>query len=128
MHAFNPEIEEFGFLVMMPQYILFGLIFGVVTVLDDGIEAAMGAHAANNIFLCIMVTHKSSALQTPAVYEQINIYPWIEFTMLLITGIIFILVLKKIFRWDSYAVTLSRVEPKPAADQSPYTDVLSSVR
>ena len=75
-----------------------------------------------------MVTHKSSALQTPAVYEQINIYPWIEFTMLLITGIIFILVLKKIFRWDSYAVTLSRVEPKPAADHSPYTDVLSSVR
>ena len=128
MHAFNPEIEEFGFLVMMPQYILFGLIFGVVTVLDDGIEAAMGAHAANNIFLCIMVTHKSSALQTPAVYEQINIYPWIEFTMLLITGIIFILILKKIFRWDSYAVTLSRVEPKPAADHSPYTDVLSSVR
>ena len=70
MHAFNPEVEEFGFFTMMPQYILFGLIFGIVTILDDGIEAAIGAHAANNVFLCIMVTHKSSALQTPAVYEQ----------------------------------------------------------
>ena len=69
MHAFNPEVEEFGFFTMMPQYILFGLIFGIVTILDDGIEAAIGAHAANNIFLCIMVTHNSSALQTPAVYR-----------------------------------------------------------
>ncbi|MDO9580340.1 MAG: CPBP family intramembrane metalloprotease, partial [Bacteroidales bacterium] len=41
MHAFNPEVKEFGFLTMMPQYILFGLIFGVITILDDGIEAAM---------------------------------------------------------------------------------------
>jgi len=128
MHAFNPEVEEFGFFTMMPQYILFGLIFGIITVLDDGIEAAIGAHAANNIFLCIMVTHQSSALQTPAIYEQQYVYPWTEFTALLITGIIFILVLKAIFKWDSYSLLLGRVEPKPQTDQSPYTDVLSSVR
>jgi membrane protease YdiL (CAAX protease family) len=128
MHAFNPEVEEFGFLIMMPQYVLFGLIFGVVTILDDGIEAAMGAHSANNIFLCIMVTNKSSALQTPAVYEQINIYPWIDFANLLIAGILFLIILKKAFRWDSYSPVLSRVEAKPEPDQSPYTDVLSSVR
>ena len=54
----------------MPQYIVFGLIFGIITILDDGIEAAMGAHAANNIFLCIMVTNESSALQTPALYDS----------------------------------------------------------
>jgi len=128
MHTFNPEVKEYGYLAMMPQYILFGLIFGVVTILDDGIEAAMGAHSANNIFLCIMVTHKSSALQTPAVYEQLNIYPWIDFAMLLVTGILFVMILKKIFRWDSYSVALSKVVPDHAPDQSPYTDVLSSVR
>ena len=62
MHGLNPEVKEYGFLTMMPQYILFGLIFGIITILDDGIEAAMGAHTANNAFLCIMVTSKSSAL------------------------------------------------------------------
>ena len=36
MHAFNPEVKDFGFFAMMSQYILFGLIFGVVTLLDDG--------------------------------------------------------------------------------------------
>lgn len=128
MHAFNPEVEEFGFFTMMPQYILFGLIFGIVTILDDGIEAAIGAHAANNAFLCIMVTNDSSALQTPAVFEQQNIYPFAEFTALLVTGVVFLVILKMIFKWGSYSLVLSGVEAKPEPDQSPYTDVLSSVR
>jgi len=128
MHSFNPEVEEFGFFTMMPQYVAFGMIFGIITILDDGIEAAIGAHTANNIFLCIMVTHKSSALQTPAVYEQQNIYPLNEFAALLVTGIIFIIVLKTIFKWEGFSLLLGRVEAKPPADQSPYTDVFSSVR
>lgn len=128
MHAFNPEVKEFGFFTMMPQYVVFGLIFGIITILDDGIEAAIGAHTANNIFLCIMVTNKSSALQTPAIYEQQNIYPFNEFVALLVTGIIFIIVLKIIFKWDDFSLLLGSVEAKPPADQSPYTDVFSSVR
>lgn len=128
MHAFNPEVEEFGFLTMMPQYILFGLIFGIVTILDDGIEAAIGAHAANNAFLCIMVTHDSSALQTAAVYEQQNVYPLTEFAALLVTSLVFLVIMKMIFKWGSYSLVLSSVKPKPEHSQSPYTDVLSSVR
>jgi len=128
MHSFNPEVEEFGFLTMMPQYVLFGLIFGIITILDDGIEAAIGAHAANNAFLCIMVTNRASALQTSAVYEQLNIYPWIEFAGLLVTGIVFILILKKVFGWGSLLIVAGKVEPVKPVDQSPYTDVLSSVR
>jgi len=128
MHSFNPEVKEFGFLTMMPQYVAFGLIFGIVTILDDGIEAAIGAHTANNIFLCIMVTHESSALQTPAVYEQQNVYPYTEFAALLVTGIIFVIVLKIIFKWDKFSLLLGRVEAKPQPDHSPYTDVFSSLR
>jgi hypothetical protein len=113
---------------MMPQYVAFGLIFGIVTILDDGIEAAIGAHTANNIFLCIMVTNKSSALQTPAVFVQQNVYPYTEFAALLLTGMVFIIVMKVIFKWDSFSLLLGRVETQPPADQSPYTDVFSSVR
>lgn len=109
MHAFNPEVKEFGFYTMMPQYIVFGLIFGIITILDDGIEASMGAHTANNVFLCIMVTNESSALQTPALYEQLNIHPWTEFAALAITGIIFVLILKKIFRWESFSILFSKI-------------------
>ena len=95
---------------MMPQYILFGLIFGIITILDDGIEAAMGAHTANNAFLCIMVTNKSSALQTPALYEQHNIYPWTEFQHCLLLGLIFIFILKIIFRWKDFSLLFEDVK------------------
>jgi membrane protease YdiL (CAAX protease family) len=110
LHAFNPEVKEFGFYTMMPQYIVFGLIFGTITILDDGIEAAMGAHTANNIFLCIMVTNKSSALQTPALYVQNTISPWTEFAGLLISGVVFILVLKYLFKWDRFSHLWGKIE------------------
>lgn len=110
LHSFNPEVKEFGFFTMMPQYIAFGLIFGIITVLDDGIEAAMGAHAANNIFLCIMVTSESSALQTPALYVQYNIHPWMEFCGLCILGILFIIILKMIFKWGNFSVLLRKIQ------------------
>jgi len=112
MHGLNPEIKEFGFWTMMPQYITFGIIFGVMTILDDGIESAMGAHSANNAFLCIMVTTKSSALQTPAVFQQHNIQPWIEFISMLMMGVLIIVILKLIFRWKSFSTLFSAISPE----------------
>jgi hypothetical protein len=114
LHAFNPEVKEFGFFTMIPQYITFGIIFGLATILDDGIEAAMGAHAANNIFLCIMVTSESSSLQTPALYVQNTTKPGSEFLGLIISGILFIWILKLIFKWDFSALFTKINVPKKA--------------
>lgn len=112
MHGMNPEVKEFGFLTMMPQYIVFGLIFGIITILDDGIESAIGIHSANNAFLCIVITNESSALQTPAIWEQHAIHPWTEFISMVIMGIVTILILKRIFkRWDLRLLS-SVVEPE----------------
>lgn len=108
MHSLNPEVKEFGFFTMIPQYILFGLIFGVVAILDDGIEATMGAHAANNIFLVIMVTQESSALKSPALFQQVNVFPWTEFMGLLLSGIVFVLILKIIFRWNDMSIIFKK--------------------
>jgi len=118
MHVINPEVKEYGFWNMMPQYLLFGLIFGVMTVLDDGAEAAIGAHAANNAFLSVMVTSKGSVLQTPAVYEQHTYYPMTEFLLMLIMGMLILLLLKFIFRWKNTVVLLGKVEPPVSEVQS----------
>ncbi len=112
MHGLNPEVKEFGFWTMIPQYVLFGLIFGSMTILDDGIEAAMGAHAANNAFLCIMITNEASALQTPALYKQLDVHPWFEFASMLVMGIVIILILKIIFRWKGFSVLFSEIDTK----------------
>ncbi len=100
MHSFNPEIKEFGFFTMIPQYITFGFVFGLLVIFDNGIELAMGAHAANNTFLSFFVTQKSSTLQTPAIFEQHNVYPWSEYLALVIVSVIFILILQNRYKWN----------------------------
>ncbi|MDT8402128.1 MAG: CPBP family intramembrane glutamic endopeptidase [Bacteroidales bacterium] len=99
LHSFNPEIKEYGFWTMMPQYILYGLVFGLITILDNGIEIAMGAHAANNVFLSIFVTQKSSALQTAAIYEQQEVYPWNDFLSLLAVSVVFVAIMLLLNKW-----------------------------
>lgn len=104
LHTSNPEVRAYGFVNMMPQYFLIGLIFGITTILDDGIEIAMGAHSANNIFLSVMLTHESSALRTPAMFEQVNIYPWLDFAGMLIMSLLFIFILGRKYRWDLHSL------------------------
>lgn len=99
MHAFNPEIKEYGFWIMMPQYIIYGLVFGLITIIDNGIEIAMGAHAANNIFLSVFVTQKSSAIQTAALYEQKEVYPWADFLSLIFVSLVFFVLMAIINKW-----------------------------
>ncbi len=100
MHTANPEVKEYGFWLAMPQYVLFGLIFGLITILDDGIELAMGAHAANNIFCSVFVTTKASALQTPALFEQLSVNPTKETFVLFIIGTVLITILALKYKWD----------------------------
>jgi uncharacterized protein len=108
-HGLNPEIKAFGFWTMLPQYVLFGIIFGIMTIMDDGIEAAIGAHAANNAFLCIMVTNDASALQTKALFVQHNVYPWLELSTMLFMGVLIILVMNMIFKWNNFSEIFGRV-------------------
>jgi uncharacterized protein len=100
MHSLNPEVDAYGFWMVMPQYILFGIIFGLLTVMDDGIELAMGAHSANNIFMSIFVTSKSSVLQTPALLVQNTIEPAQDMLILVVAGFVLVAVLSYIYKWD----------------------------
>jgi membrane protease YdiL (CAAX protease family) len=100
LHVFNPEVKEFGFWLTMPQYWLFGLFFGLVSILDDGIELAMGVHAANNIFASVMVTHSSSVLQTDALFSQQKVNPLHETLSFILIGIVFIFLLSRKYNWN----------------------------
>jgi membrane protease YdiL (CAAX protease family) len=99
MHVANPEVKEFGFWLAMPQYLLLGLVLGLISTLDDGIETAIGAHTVNNIFASIFVTSKSSALQTPALFKQLQIDPVQENWIMMIICVIFVAVLGYKYKW-----------------------------
>lgn len=118
LHYSNPEVKEFGFWIMMPQYIFFGMIFGLISILDDGIELAMGVHAANNIFLSLFFTHSSSAFQTAAVFSIQKINPYVEFLSLILSGMILIAFLYKKYNW-SFSVLNKRIERDEADTINP---------
>jgi hypothetical protein len=109
MHGINPEVKEYGFFIMMPQYIFFGLVFAVLTMMDDGIELAIGAHAANNAFLSVFITNKDSALQTPSIYEQLEYDPIMEFGGLVAMSLLFIAILAIVYKWKDIRKLYGRI-------------------
>jgi len=100
MHGFNPEVSKHGFLLMMVQYFSIAFVFGLISWFDDGIELAMGAHAANNIFLSLVLTADESALQTPALLKSITVNPVRDSLYMFLGLLFFMLVLKLVFKWD----------------------------
>lgn len=68
MHLANPEVGEFGMRLMV-DYVAIGFVMGLVTILSDSLELAMGLHFANNLFLSLFVTFDSSVLQTDAIFR-----------------------------------------------------------
>ena len=109
MHIMNPEIGEYGIWIMMPQYIFMGIIFGLISVLDDGIECAIGAHTANNIFLCAFLTFDKSVLPTDAIFRATNINPIGDFISIIVMSIVFIVVLGLFYRWD-FKILSSKIQ------------------
>jgi len=99
IHSFNPEVEEYGFWTSMPGYLTFGVVFGITSVLDDGIEIAIGAHSINNVLSSIFLTSKSSVLQTPALLFQKEVHPQKENWVLLVLAIMFIVILTIRSNW-----------------------------
>ena len=68
MHLMNPEVRAFGLWIMMFYYISVGLFFGLLVILDDGLELAMGIHIATNVYASLFVSYEGSVLQTPAIF------------------------------------------------------------
>lgn len=71
VHGANPEVENFG-AIMYVYYIGTGLFLGIITLLDDGLELALGFHAANNIIASLLVSSPSAVFQTDAILEEIQ--------------------------------------------------------
>lgn len=71
-HLANPELYLgdnffYNFSLTALFYFLFGALAAWATLKDNTLEIALGAHAANNLYVGIWVNFEGSALETPAV-------------------------------------------------------------
>ena len=63
LHIWNPEIEKLG-INLLWYYIGTGVFLGIITLMDEGVELALGFHAANNLVTVLLVTASWTAFQT----------------------------------------------------------------
>lgn len=71
MHAFNPEVDKMGSIIMI-YYIGTGFFLGVITLMDRGLELALGFHAGNNLIGALLVTADWTAFQTESILKDVS--------------------------------------------------------
>lgn len=116
MHIANPEVQKLGYIVMI-YYIGTGLFLGIITLMDEGMELALGFHAANNLISALLITSDWSAFQTESILKD-NSEPSAGLEILVPVFIIFPLLLfifSKKYGWTNWKERLTgnivKVEP-----------------
>ena len=103
LHLWNPEIDKLGFELIW-YYIGTGLFLGIITLMDDGMELALGFHAANNLVTALLVTASWTAFQTESILiynSEPSLGKELLISLLIIYPIITIIFAKK-YKWKDW--------------------------
>ena len=104
LHIANPEIEKLGYILLV-HYIGTGFFLGIITLMDEGLELALGFHAANNLFTALLVTADWTAFQTNSILRDVSdpdIGNFEVFASVLIIYPILILIFAKVYKWTNW--------------------------
>jgi membrane protease YdiL (CAAX protease family) len=118
LHIANPEIGKLGYSLLI-YYIGTGLFLGIMTLMDEGTELALGFHAANNLFTALLVTSDWTAFQTHSILKDIA-DPKLDFIdMVFPVFIMFPIILfifSKVYKWNNWKEKLFGKIKEPAAE------------
>tara|TARA_B100001564_G_C20660815_1_gene681445 strand:- start:913 stop:1818 length:906 start_codon:yes stop_codon:yes gene_type:complete len=68
LHLANPEVDKLGYNLVW-WYMGTGFVLGIMTLMDEGIELALGVHASNNLFAALLVTADWTVFQTESILK-----------------------------------------------------------
>ncbi|MGL2963479.1 CPBP family intramembrane glutamic endopeptidase [Flavobacterium sp. RSB2_4_14] len=108
LHIANPEVEKMGYIILV-YYIGTGLFLGIITLMDNGMELALGFHAANNLVGALLVTSDWSAFQTHSILKD-NSMPSVGLEILAPIFIIFpmlLFIFSKKYNWTNWKEKLT---------------------
>ncbi|OIV39768.1 CPBP family intramembrane glutamic endopeptidase [Flavobacterium johnsoniae] len=108
MHILNPEVEKMGYIIMV-YYIGTGLFLGIITLMDDGMELALGFHAANNLIGALLVTSDWSVFQTHSIFKDMS-EPSAGFDVILPVVIVYpilLFIFSKKYNWTNWKEKLT---------------------
>ena len=102
MHLSNPEVTSMGLTIMI-FYIGCGFMLGIATLMDDGLELALGFHAANNLLGALLLTTDSAVFQTDALFVFKGESTILELlTQVFIIFPILLLIFSKKYNWANW--------------------------
>lgn len=108
MHLGNPEVAKLG-LGIMVYYIGTGFFLGILTLMDEGLELALGFHAANNLVGALLLTADWTAFQTESLYRDVSVpsLGWDVFIPVLVVYPILLFTFSKIYGWTNWKERLT---------------------
>lgn len=108
LHIMNPEVEKLGYGILI-FYIGTGLFLGIITLMDEGLELALGFHAANNLTAALLVTADWTAFSVDSLYRDIS-EPVLGWDMLVPVFVVFPILLylfSKKYKWTNWKEKLT---------------------
>ena len=107
LHILNPEIQKIGYGLLI-YYVGTGLFFGIITLMDEGVEISSGFHVSNNLVASLLVTADWTAFETYSIFKFIG-NPFFSKEVILYIFIIYPLIiffLSKKYKWATWKTKL----------------------
>lgn len=103
MHIANPEVEKLGYSLLI-YYIGTGFFLGILTLMDEGLELALGFHAANNLITALLVTADWTAFQTNSIYKDVSepALGWDAIMPVFVVFPILLFIFSKVYKWKNW--------------------------
>ncbi len=124
MHIANPEVGKLGMIIMV-YYIGTGFFLGIITLMDEGLELALGFHAANNLVGALLVTADWTAFQTHSILKDVS-EPSAGFDVLFPVLVIFpilLFIFGRKYKWTNWKEKLTG----KVYEYSPENDLINTI-
>ena len=112
-HLLNPEVSAGGWLTVFSNYFLVpGLLWTVVSLIDGTTELAIGVHFANNIVGFLLFNIAGSAVTTPALFTISEFHATYVALSVLVAIPVFLAIAYKVFKRDKASEPVSQSDRK----------------
>ena len=116
-HSANPEVASMGYGVMV-FYIGTGFFLGIMTLMDESLELALGFHLGNNLMAALLVTTDFAALKTDAIFKYSGVEDPNDLLIEMLVSIaivypIILFIFAKRYNWNHWKSKLTGKIQKP---------------
>ncbi len=110
-HSANPEVANMGYGVMV-FYIGTGFFLGIITLMDESLELALGFHLGNNLMAALLITSDFSALHTDAVFRYSGVENPVDMLNEMIVSIVIVypiilFIFAEKYNWNHWTTKLT---------------------